>query len=621
MKRKLLAASMAAAVVMFLVGSVGAQGQTSSQSASTNGSPESVQSGAREGQVSATSPTTGPSKPYANKPEGVGVSVAQPRSNPQMNPQINMQQRILGSIDAISNMIVSVSAQLAELQTKPEPHMPPQQSSVPAWIAAVVGLLTAGMICFAILVLLGIKRQNKDIGYAVRRNGDGTNEVSTGIRAIQTSVADLPKALQIQLKQLMDAVQKIDGKIGKFDRAVSDIPRQFDAVAKTMTRDAESNRGSILSWLFGRGKTQAPENGFTQQIEDRIGRFQTEVLSAVESDKKLQSRKLELDERERRLNERANEINVECARARDEGAAAAKRRAVSLEEANKLLVENMNSKAVEFGKRIGTLEGEMNAAKAAAKQATSECDMAKSQAVASVKEQERLLEENSRLSSEIQKRDQTREIEIARAREEIKSTIEKANAEEMANLRAEAKIARDERDGAKRTVEDLQAQKTAVDAALADATSSLDAEKSAHENDRIAAERELAAEKAARETDRQKAEEKLAEIEHERDLAVSRVFPAEFRDDSEFKPLLSMLDEWDAHNVPGAALARASLSIFSDRKNLPPKIWQRALGDLSLGLASAMNAEKKSSAEAADVLGKWKMAVQKHVSDGPSFSL
>jgi len=622
MKRKLLAASITATVMVFFVGPVGAQGQASSQSVSTNGTPMKVQHGDRNGQASGVSPTTGSGKPYANKPEGGGKSVASPHASQQMNLESNRQLRaILERMDAISNHVASVGVRLDELQGKLATHIPPPSSSVPSWIAAVVGLLAAGMICFALLVLLGVKRQNKDIGDAVRRNGDGTNEVSTGIRAVQTAVSDLPKALQIQLKQLMDAVQKVDGKIGKFDRAVSDIPRQFDAVAKTMTRDAESNRGSILSWLFGRGKTQAPENGFTQQIEDRIGRFQDEVLSAVESDKKLQARKLELDERERRLNERANDIDASCARAREEGAAAAEHRVAALEAAYKMLSENLSGKSEEFGKRVRTLEGEMNAAKAAAQQAKSECAMAKSQAAVAVKDRERLLAENSRLSSEIDKRDQARENEVASAREEIRSMIEKANAEEMANLRAEAKIARDERDAAKRTAEDLQAQKTTVDAALAAAKSSLDAEKSAREKDRIAAEHELAVEKDARESDRQKADEKLAEIEHERDLAVSRVFPAEFNGDPDFQPLLKMLDEWDANNVPGSALARASLFIFADRKNLPPKIWQRALGDLSLGLASAMNAEKKSPAEAADVLGTWKVAIQKRASDGPSFSL
>ena len=622
MKRELLAACITLAVVVSFVGLVGAQGQASSQSASTNGTPMKVQHGDRNGQASGVSPTTGSGKPYANKPEGGGKSVASPHASQQMNLESNRQLRaILERMDAISNHVASVGTQFEDLQGKLATHIPPQSSLVPAWIAAAAGLLAVGMICFAILILLGIRRQNKDMRDAVRQNGEDANEVKTGISAVQTSVADLPKTLQIQLKQLMDAVQKIDGKVGKFERATSDIPRQFDDVAKKISRDAESNRGSILSWLFGRGKTQAPDNGVTQQIEDRIGRLQVELLTAVESDKKLQSRKLELDERERRLNQRANDIDASCARAREEGAAAAERRAASLEAANKVLAESLSGKSEEFGKRVGTLEGEMNVAKAAAQQAKSECAMAKSQAAVAVKEREKLLEEVSRLSSEIEKRDQARENEIASAREEIKSTVEKANAEEMANLRAEAKIARDERDGAKRTAADLQAQKTAVDAALAAAKSSLDAEKSAHENDRITAEHELAAEKAARELDRQKADEKLAKIEHERDFAVSRVFPAEFNGDPDFQPLLSMLDDWDAHDVPGSALARASLSIFSDRKSLPPKIWQRALGDLSLGLATAMNAEKKSPTETADVLGKWKIAVQKCAADGPSFSL
>ena len=107
----------------------------------------------------------------------------------------------------------------------------------------------------------------------------------------------------------------------------------------------------------------------------------------------------------------------------------------------------------------------------------------------------------------------------------------------------------------------------------------------------------------------------------ERDAAKSRVFPEEFRSDPSFEPLLARLDEWDAHGAPGAALARASLAIFADRKNLPAKIWQRALGDLSLGLAAAMDADKMQPTESVASLGAWKSAVEKRAAGGPSFSL
>lgn len=619
MIRQFFAATTTAVAIMSLISPVVAQDQAAPPSATHNGSLRNVRPVAQGNQGTGMQVAKGANMPSDQKQEARGSS-APPRAS--IGNEINTQIRSISDrIDAMSNIVDSACAKLDKLQRKPDPHIPPPPSSVPAWIAAGAGLLAVGVICIVLPVLLGLKRQNKAIFDRIQQNGNGAKDIITSLTAVETAVADLPKALLMQVKQLMDAVQKIDGKIGKFERGASDIPRQFDAVAKTISRDAESHRGSILTWLFGRGKTQAPENGFVQQIEDRIEKFQAIVLSAVESDHKLQSRKLELDERERKLSERANALDAECDKARCEGEAEAKRRAIALESANKVLAENMNSRSVEFGKRIATLEGEMNAAKVAAQQAKSECAVAKSQADAAVKLRDKLSEEVSRLSSEVAKRDQARDAEIANAREEIKTRIEKASAEEMANLRAEAKIARDERDVAKRATEDLQAQKSAVDAALVAARASLDAEKVARENDRTAAERELATERAARESDRKMAEEKLAELVHERDAAVARVFPEEFHDDPDFQPLLSMLDEWDARGVPGSALARASLSIFADRKNLPPKIWQRALGDLSLGLAAAMNAEKRSPAEAADVLGKWKAAVQKRASEGPSFSL
>ena len=497
-------------------------------------------------------------------------------------------------------------------------------SGLPAWIAAGVGSL-AVVVAFFVLFSMrrGIGRLGSTIGDSRQQSSAEIAAIGKEVKAVRAVLGESPlkEALQPQFKALADALRSLDGKVAGFDRTVRDIPGQFDAVAKTISRDAESHRSSILSWLFGRGKTQAPDAGFAQQIENRIEQFQSAVLAAVETDRKLQARKLELDERERRLNERARSLDAECTRARAEGAAAAERRATSLEAANKALAESMSTKSAEFGKQVAALEIERNGAKVAAQQAETACAAAKRQADEAVKVREKLVADVSRLSSEIAKRDQAREAELAKARDEIRIKLEQANADELAGLRAEAKSAREERDKATKTAETIRGEKTAVDAALAAAKTSLAAEKTARESDRESASRELAAEKAARSADRENAEKRFAVVSAERDAAKSRVFPEEFRSDPSFEPLLARLDEWDAHGAPGAALARASLAIFADRKNLPAKIWQRALGDLSLGLAAAMDADKMQPTEIVASLGAWKSAVEKRAAGGPSFSL
>ena len=637
MRQKNLAETVLVVLTMLLIGSVAAQGRES-----TNAPTQGARSGSFL-KKSTTSPVQrGDNASTITKQESGVTQVGKPTKNSQEHQTVDQREsqyifitnsitQLKCQINSISEHVDTISKRLGFLSNKIDnqrinsgPVAPDKYQTlkfVLVWIAAGAGFFSVIAIFLVFPVLLRLKRQNGDIGDRVQQNGATAEVISTTIDGIKSSVVDLPRALQPQLKQIMDIVQKVDGRIGKFERTASDIPRQFDAVAKAMSRDAESHRGSILSWLFGRGKTQAPENGFTQQVEDRIEKFQIAVLSAVESDQKLQSRKLELEERERRLNERAAEMNAECARARDEGAAAAERRVAALETANRVLSENMSAKSIEFGKQVATLEGERNAATAAAQQARSECVAARSQADAAMKLREKLSDEVKRLSSEITKRDQAKEAEIASAREEIRSKIESANAAEMASLRAEAENARDERDRAKKTAEELQTMKVTVDAELATTKSLLDAEKVARENDMTAAARKLSAEKSAREEDRQKAEKKLSEVAIERDKAISRVFPAEFREESDCQPLLQVLDEWDSRSVPGSALARASLAIFADRRNQPPKIWQRALGDFSLGLASAMNADKKSPVEVAEMLGKWKAVLERRSVGGPAFSL
>ena len=644
MRRKNFVETVLVVLIMFLICSVVAQEKPPQGRGATNVSAQNVPTqSARPGSTNKhTTPRvqSGDNASTTTKQGSVATQVGKPTKNFLAN-QIGDQRERLSTAQfiIITNSITQSECRISERigtmskgigdkiddQRNNSGAVAPDKYQtlkfVLAWIAAVATSIAVVAICLVFPLLFRLRWLNKDIGDRVQQNGVAAKDISMKIDGIKSTVADLPKALQLQLKLITDVVQKVDGRIGKFERTASDIPRQFDAVAKAMSRDAESHRGSILSWLFGRGKTQAPENGFTQQIEDRIEKFQSAVLSAVESDQKLQSRKLELEERERRLNERATAMNAECARARDEGAAAAERRVAALETANRVLSENMSAKSIEFGKQVATLEGERNAATAAAQQAKSECVVARSQADAAVKLREKLSDEVKRLSSEITKRDQAKEAEIASACEEIRSKIENANAAEMASLRVEAANARDERDRAKKAAEELQAMKVTVDAELATTKSLLDAEKVARENDITAAARELSAEKLAREEDRQKAEKKLAEVATERDKAISRVFPAEIREDSDCQPLLQDLDEWDSRGIPGSALARASLAIFADRRNQPPKIWQRALGDFSLGLASAMNADKKSPVEVAEMLGKWKAVLERRSVGGPAFSL
>ena len=496
--------------------------------------------------------------------------------------------------------------------------------SLPAWIAAGAGLLavlTAGL--SLVLLKSRIGRLDAEIADNRRKETAAANAIAADVKAVRTAVGDtdLKAAFQAQVRPLAEAIRALDGKIAGFDRTVRDIPGQFDAVAKTISRDSESHRSSILAWLFGRGRTQAPESGFAQQIEERIEQFQTAVLTAVETDRKLQSRRLELDERERKLDERVRSLDAERDRARADGAAAAERKAAALEAANKAMTESLTAKGTEFGKKVALLESERNAAKTAAQQAEAASAAAKRQAEEAVKLREKLTADVARLTAEIAAQAKSREADLAKAREEIRATLERASADEIAGLRAETKAAREERARADEAAKSLRDAKTAVETALASAKAAFEAEKSAHEGDRAAAARDLSAEKAARAAEREAAGKELAAATAERDAAKSRVFPAEFRDDAAFEPLLAQLDAWDAAGIPGSALARASLSIFSDRKNLPAKIWLRALGDFSLGLASAMEAEKIPPPDVVATLGKWKAAIEKHAAGGPSFSL
>ena len=496
--------------------------------------------------------------------------------------------------------------------------------STPAWIAAGTGLLA---VLTAVLALVLLKSRIGRLDAAIadnRRKETATeNAIAADVKAVRTAVGDtdLKAAFQAQVRPLAEAIRALDGKIAGFDRTVRDIPGQFDAVAKTISRDSESHRSSILAWLFGRGRTQAPESGFAQQIEERIEQFQTAVLAAVETDRKLQSRKLELDERERKLNERERNLNAERDRARADGAAAAERKAAALEAANKAMTESLTAKGTEFGKKVALLESERDAAKAAAQQAEAASAAAKRQAEEAVKLREKLAADIARLTAEITAHAKSREADLAKAREEIRATLERANADEIAGLRAEAKAAREERVRADETAKSLRDAKTAAETALASAKAAFEAEKSAHEGDRAAAAQELSAEKAARAAEREAAGKELAAATAERDAAKSRVFPAEFRDDAAFEPLLAQLDAWDADGIPGSALARASLSIFSDRKNLSATIWLRALGDFSRGLAAAMETEKIPPTDIVATLGKWKAAIEKRAAGGPSFSL
>ncbi len=547
--------------------------------------------------------------------------------------QLNQIERILAAVDSEAEVSKRI---LAAVESKTDEGAQPNGIwfTLPLWIAAVISLL----ILVVVLVFLFSPK------YGIRRL---VNKIENDHQQLQNKIADLnsnikvirgvlgESSLEKQFNKVEKALQSFESKIGKVNQTAQDCRDKFDE-GKNSIKDLKER---IMNGLFGREKTQTPESGFARQINEKLEAFRVDILNRLETSEKLQSQKRELDNREYQLKKREQDFDNECEKARKDGASAAEREAESHKKAYdnlaKILSEQraefektIEEQSIEFGKRTASLEMERNNAMADAQKAQEESAKANIQMENAIKERTQYKGEVSRLSSEIAKRDQDiakREeswnTERVKIRDEIRNEIEQSYAETLAEHRARLENAHKERDNAMMSVEKMREAKAIIDAKLDETKKSLETEKLARENDHAAAEQELEAEKQARKLERENAEQNLAIVSGERDKAKCRLFPEEFRDDPSFEPLLAELDALDVAGAPGSTLARASLAIFADRKNLSAKIWQRALGDLSLGLALAMDSKEMQPADIVSTLGAWKSAIEKHMTGGPSFSL
>ncbi len=533
------------------------------------------------------------------------------------------------------------------------------------WIASGAAILAAILALVAVIVskngASSIERIMEDEAHKRKDEADKTQEKVE--QFLKKAFEDADAVLKKQVVAAKTSISAIDGKVSALDRALREQPAKLDAVIKTFSREAESQRQSIMGALFGHARASTETPGLAPQMEMRLGALEKTVLSAVTTEHELQLRKVALDIREKELSEREQNFSAELDEARKEGASSGMKKVAALETAGESLRKvfeemqtrfsaKLSEQSQDFGKRIATLEAERDGAVLASRKAENTAADANRRVAAAEESNKKLkaerdaaiadrIAEVKRLGEEIRRRDETRDAEIAKARDNIRAEIEKANADAMAQLQADVQSARDERakaediarraaeDSAK-TIESLRLTCAKVDSELAVARTALEAEKSARaaectEAERVlaaeksAAAQILAAEKAAHDTDLQKAGREVAELVSARDAARSRLFPAEFASAPELKTLLESLDGMDAKSLPGAALARASLAIIADRRNLPDKIWLRAVGDFSLGLAKALEANGATDSMA--TLANWKTVLEKFGSNAPSFSL
>lgn len=534
-----------------------------------------------------------------------------------------------------------------------------------AWIAAGAAILAAILAMTAVIVAKGgINSVKMKMDAEAKQRKDDLSDLRQGLTDLVRNAfddADL-KSVKTQVASAKMSATTIEGKVLALDRDLREQPAKLDAVAKAFSRDAENQRRAITAALFGRGKGPAEAGGLVPQFEARIAALEKGLLAAVTTERELQVRKSALDARENKLLERERDISAELAAAREKGAAEAMGKVAALEAADASLrkafdemqarlSEKVSAQSQEFGKRLAVLESERNGAVAASRKAETEAaEVGRRAAMAEQNAGKLKIERDmavaaraadvARLNDEIRRRDETRDAEIAKARESIRAEVETANAAALAKLTADAQSAREDREKcaetarraaeeSARTIESLRATGAATEKALATVKAELDAEKSARavENaeaekaladEKAAASQKLADEKAAHDSDLKKAKMKEAELAAARDAARSRLFPSELASDSGFVPLIESLDDLDARKLPGASLARAALTIFAERKNLPDKIWLRALGDFSLGLATAIDA---NGGDAVMALAKWKSLLDKIGAEAPSFSL
>ena len=531
-----------------------------------------------------------------------------------------------------------------------------------AWIAAGAAILAAILVMTAVIVAKGgIDSVKLKMDAEAKQRKDEASKSLAKTGEIVRNVFDDADLKSVKA-QVAAAKMSIEGKVTALDRDLREQPAKLDAVGKTFSREAENQRRAIMDALFGRGKGPAEAGGLVPQFEARMAALEKELLAAVTTERELQARKSALDARENKLSERERDISAELAAAREKGAAEAMGKVAVLEvadaslrkafdEMQTRLSERIAAQSQEFGKRFAALEAERNGAVAALRKAETEAVEVDRRAAMAEQNAGKLKIERdaavaaraadvARLNDEIRRRDEARDAEITKARENIRAEIEKSTADAMEKLKADAQSARDNQakieEAARqaamesaRTIESLRAVGAKTEAALVTARSSLETEKSARASEHAEAERILAAEKAAsakaladeksaHEADCQKAKAEVAELAAARDAARNRLFPAELASDAGFEPLIESLDDLDARKIPGASLARAALTIFAERKNLPDKIWLRALGDFSLGLATALDADGE---DAVATLAKWKSMLEKVGAASPSFSL
>ena len=552
------------------------------------------------------------------------------------------------------------------------------------WIAVGGALVAALMSLIAVLSAMSGKKTIKGNMEKLKEKEDNLQKLlesiedkaqkiesqSDAVRKQSGTMATNSTEFQEKASTCKTSMEKF---IEQLNKGASDVGKALDRI-----KDAEAQVRKLTYALSGDASGKTPQS-LVESFEGRLNSLTAALDAVTDSNNNLQDLNRTMDKGlasvqnfEAAVKERETAIASEIAKASeleykrglaDGEAKARKDLDENNAEMNKLLgqIEAKNAtldelrkenseKDVAYGDMKSKLESERDAAKTETKKAQDNLKDVEEQ-LAAVKSDLEKIRDNARrgfeekdarinqkdadinrLEAEVLRLAESLERDKAKAREEIRSEIEASAKSEINGLNEALRKAEAERDETResarqsdaekdRVIEGLRLDKANTEQELSETKSLLDAEMDARKKERAAAAKELQEEKDGRAADNAECARRIATVEAEREAAKARLFPASLNSVGELKPLIESLDAMDADGIPGAALARASLAVFAEAKTAADRIRLRALGDFSMGIASALVASGKSAVEVATALAEWKVAIEKASAQLPAFSL
>lgn len=490
------------------------------------------------------------------------------------------------SVDRLTNSPTETS----NYSRKNGDQRPTDKSGAPVWMD--VGLSTVSIILL-VVVLLRIPGKGA-IRSIVEKIEGQSGEIKDGLSGVSKPVQDDLVALKSELDRKHRELQQIMG----------DLQKKGASQINAMGEQAKKNEAF---WAVVKASIDGKVDEGQKTLSAIAGKLQVTARELADRTASVAKREAEADRKSAEANRVLADMDARVQTAVREAQSKVRDEMQRQSAARDNELATLKSKwiAESSSKELGLKEELQSVAKSLA-QANLELGTFKERVARDARDHQAALAEKDRMAGErisalqgqLADAEKSFEIRLDDERLRIKEAVAAEHQKRLDSLVAEAEAAR-------KRCADIESRRAAETDELRRKLEATTAEKAKVEAEGRSVLAAAVSEKARAERILEEQKEATTKALAEGETLRSRLFPAEFSANEAFASLRGQLEDWESRSLPGAEIARAGLTLFANRSQLEPEIWRAALRDISLGVAKALAAEKRPSADIAAELIRW----------------